>query len=167
MNHLEQLVAEWYEYRGYFVRRGARVGKRDGGGYYGEVDVVAFEPKKRHIIHVETSMDATGWDEREKRYAKKFEIGRRYIPGLIPGFEAADDIEQIVLLGYGGKGGREYLGGGRIVLIAESLAHILSILRSKSMHSEAVPEQYLLLRTLHFIAQHRDSLQSSLYGVAP
>jgi hypothetical protein len=26
-NHLEQLVAEWYEYQGYFVRRNIFVGK--------------------------------------------------------------------------------------------------------------------------------------------
>lgn len=27
-NHLEALVAEWYEVRGYFVRRNVRVGRR-------------------------------------------------------------------------------------------------------------------------------------------
>jgi hypothetical protein len=26
-NHLEDLVAEWYEFRGYFVRRNVQVGK--------------------------------------------------------------------------------------------------------------------------------------------
>ena len=167
MNHLEQLVAEWYEYRGYFVRRSVRVGRRGGGGYEGEVDVVAFDPAARHIVHVETSMDALGWPEREQRYSKKFEIGRKYIPELVPGFQASHQIEQIVLLGYGGKGGRTTLGGARIVLIAELLAEILAALRKKNMHSEAVPEQYLLLRTLHFIAQHRESLQASLFADAP
>ena len=29
-NFLEQLVTEWYEYRGYFVRRNVPVGKRSG-----------------------------------------------------------------------------------------------------------------------------------------
>ena len=28
MNHLEQLTAEWYEFRGYFVRRNVQVGRR-------------------------------------------------------------------------------------------------------------------------------------------
>ncbi len=27
-NHLEQLVSEWYEYQGYFIRRNVKVGKR-------------------------------------------------------------------------------------------------------------------------------------------
>ena len=82
-------------------------------------------------------------------------------------FKSSDKIEQIVLLGYGGRGGRKMLGGARIVLIAEFLAEIFAALRQKSMHSEAVPEQYLLLRTLHFVAQHRKSLRSTLYALAP
>jgi hypothetical protein len=28
VNFLEQLVAEWYEYDGYFIRRNVKVGKR-------------------------------------------------------------------------------------------------------------------------------------------
>src|SRR5690349_2182454 len=43
-NFLEQLVAEWYEFQGYFVRRNVRVGPRAGGGHAGELDVVAFHP---------------------------------------------------------------------------------------------------------------------------
>src|SRR5690554_419807 len=42
MNHLEQLVAEWYEYRGYFVRRNIQVGPRANGGYECELDAVLF-----------------------------------------------------------------------------------------------------------------------------
>jgi hypothetical protein len=33
VNFLEQLVAEWYEYQGYFVRCDVYVGKRPTGGY--------------------------------------------------------------------------------------------------------------------------------------
>jgi len=44
MNHLEQLVTEWYEYRGYFVRRNVQVGPRLKGEYECELDVVAFHP---------------------------------------------------------------------------------------------------------------------------
>lgn len=32
MNHLGQLVSEWYEFHGYFVRRNVAVGKRPIGG---------------------------------------------------------------------------------------------------------------------------------------
>ena len=45
MNHLEQLVGEWYEYNGYFVRRNVRVEKRLKGGFEGELDVLLFTQK--------------------------------------------------------------------------------------------------------------------------
>ena len=41
-NFLEQLVREWYEYQGYFVRQNVNVGKRAKGGYECELDIVAF-----------------------------------------------------------------------------------------------------------------------------
>ncbi len=47
MNFLEQLVAEWYAYKGYFVRTNIKFGKRIRGGYEGEMDVVAFDPKEK------------------------------------------------------------------------------------------------------------------------
>lgn len=75
-NHLESLVAEWYEFNGYFVRRNVKVGRRPQGGYECELDVVAFSPEKNSIVHVEPSLDADTWQERERRYAKKFRAGR-------------------------------------------------------------------------------------------
>jgi len=39
MNYLEQLVAEWYEFNGYVVRRDVLVGRRPRGGYERELDV--------------------------------------------------------------------------------------------------------------------------------
>lgn len=51
-NHLEQLIAEWYEYQGYFVRRNILVGKRAKGGYECELDVVAFHPERQHLVHI-------------------------------------------------------------------------------------------------------------------
>jgi hypothetical protein len=55
INFLEQLAAEWYEFRGYFVRRNIRVGLRPRGGYESELDVVAFDPDKGHLVHIEAS----------------------------------------------------------------------------------------------------------------
>ncbi len=81
-NYLEQLAAEWHEFRGYVVRRNVRVGKRAAGGHESELDVVAFNPKTRHLVHIEPSMDAQGWPDREKRLRKKFKAGRKYIPAL-------------------------------------------------------------------------------------
>ncbi len=66
MNFLEQLIAEWYAYRGFFVRTNIRFGKRPAGGYEGEIDVAAFNPRTKHLVHIETSTDADSWAERKK-----------------------------------------------------------------------------------------------------
>lgn len=51
---MEELVAEWFEYCGYIVKRNERVGRRAAGGHEGELDIVAFNPEKNHLIHIET-----------------------------------------------------------------------------------------------------------------
>ena len=70
MNFLEQLVAEWYEYRGYFVRCNVNFGKRGDGGWEGEMDVIAFQPLERSLVHIEVSTDASGWDERRRVFER-------------------------------------------------------------------------------------------------
>jgi hypothetical protein len=101
----------------------------------GELDVVAFDPAAKHLVHVETTMDAQGWDERAQLYERKFDIGREFIPTLFRGFDLPPRIDQIVVLGYGGKGGRTHLSGGRIVLIAEFVAEVLAELEKTNMNT--------------------------------
>lgn len=155
MNHLEQLTAEWYEFRGYFVRRNVQVGRREKGGYECELDVVAFCPRRQHLVHIEPSMDAHTWAIRESRYTKKFEAGRRYIPGLFGGIALPPTIEQIALLGFGSTANVKVLAGGRIMTSSDLLAEITSEIGRMRISSAAVPEQYPLLRTIQFAYQHR------------
>jgi len=91
-NFLEQLVAEWYEYQHYFVRRNVRVGRRSMGGYESELDVVAFSPEKKHLVHIEPSMDSDSWEKREKRFAAKFAAGRSHIPSLFKGLSELPSV---------------------------------------------------------------------------
>jgi hypothetical protein len=112
MNHLEQLVAEWYEYRGCFVRRNIQVDRRPNGGYNCELDVVAFHPEQKHLVHIEPSMDAHSWSKREARYTKKFEAGRKFIPDLFAGISLPNEIEQIALLGFASNSNVKMLAGG-------------------------------------------------------
>lgn len=73
-NYLEQLVAEWYEYHGYFIRQNVLVGKRPKGGYEGELDIVAFHPESKHLAHIEPTMDAHSWAKREERFEKSLRL---------------------------------------------------------------------------------------------
>jgi hypothetical protein len=153
-NFLEQLVAEWYEYQGYFIRRNMWVGKRAKGGYECELDIIAFHPETKHLVQIEPSMDAASWDEREKRYKKKFEAGEKYIPELFKGLDIPKKIEQIAVLVFASKENRDTVGGGKLILISELLKDVFTELRSRSIYSEMVSEQFAILRGLQFVAQY-------------
>ena len=157
-NYLEQLVAEWYEYQGYFVRRNVLVGKRDAGGHEGELDIVAFNPVKSHLVHIEPSMDADSWKQREDRYKRKFDTGKKYIPKMFAGFKLPQEIEQIALLVFASKKNHSTLGGGKIMLITELLRDIFATLRNKALATEAVPEHLSILRSFQFVIEYHDLL---------
>src|SRR5438270_8114137 len=115
-NHLEQLVAEWYEYQGYYIRRNVKVGKRQRGGWEAELDIVAFHPESNRLKQIECSLDAESWAHREERYRKKFEAGRKYIPGLFKGLKVPDTIEQEAVFVFAATTNWTKLAGGTIVL---------------------------------------------------
>lgn len=163
-NFLEQLVAEWYEYQGYFVRRNVPVGKLAKGGYECELDVVGFHPEKRVLVHIEPSMDAASWSVREARYRKKFEAGRRHIPTLFKGLDLPSRIDQIAVLVFGSTRTHPTVGGGRVVLITDLLVEIFADLRSKHVAKQAIPENFPLLRTLQFVATYRNAVWGALNG---
>ncbi len=158
MNHLEQLLSEWYEYKGYFVRKNIKVGPRPNGGYEGELDVVAFHPETKKIIHIEPSSDAMSWSKREERYLKKFEAGKKYIPDLFSSFGVQSNIEQIALLLFASKINRTTLGGGKIQLVSELMVEICEDLATKSVAKRAVPEQFSLLRTIQLTTEYRNQI---------
>ena len=153
-NHLEDLVCEWYEFSGFFVRRNVPVGKRSKGGWEGELDVVAFHPSQRRLVHIEPSLDAHTWEVRESRYAKKFAAGRKYIPELFAGLELPAQPEQIALLVFASTSSRSTIGGGKIVLVGDFMREIREGLRQCSVARASVSEQFPLLRTLLFAAQY-------------
>jgi hypothetical protein len=161
VNFLEQLVAEWYEYRGYFVRRNVLVGKRAKGGYECELDVVAFHPGNGHLVHVEPSTDASSWEKREHRFRKKFEAGRRYVPGLFQGLlSQRTSLEQYALLALSAKSHRSTVGGAKLRHVADLLAEITDHFSRFHLFTAAVPEQYPILRTLQFTTEFRDRVFS-------
>jgi hypothetical protein len=164
VNFLEQLVAEWYEYQGYFVRRNVLVGKRHNGGWECELDIVAFHPGKKHLVHIEPSMDANSWEKRALRYARKFEAGRKYIPQIFEGVEVPAEIEQIALFGLGSKANNPTLAGGKVWLVSDLLQQITGVLRHRRIEKEAVSEQFPILRTIQFMCQHNQSLFGSVHA---
>jgi hypothetical protein len=123
-NFLEQMVAEWCEFSGYFVRRNVHVGRLARGGWECELDVVAFDPMRKRLIHIEPSMDSLHWEKREKRFRKKFDAGKKYIPTLFESFEPLPKIEPIALFVFGSDKNQKTVGGGRVLMIRDFLNEI-------------------------------------------
>jgi hypothetical protein len=152
-NFLEQLAAEWYEYNGYFVNRNVHVGRRPKGGWECELDVVAFNPSTKHLVHIEPSMDSDRWDKRETRFRKKFDAGQKYIPQLFASFEPLPKIERIALFVMGSDKKHPSVGGGSVLMIKDFMQTIRNAVGAKSVFKSVIPEKYVILRTLQFAAQ--------------
>jgi hypothetical protein len=165
-NYLEQLAVEWYEYRGYFVRRNVPVGPVAEGGHEAELGIVAVEPEAGRLVHIEASMDAHSWEVREQRFAKKFAAGRTHLPAIFGGLgEGA--VEQIALVALGSRVNHPTLGGATVLTLADFMAEILTELRDRSGADVSVAQQFPILRTLQFVAEHRRALLPILLDQDP
>lgn len=152
-NHLESLVAEWYEFNGFFVRRNVQVGRRKAGGYECELDVVGFHPKLHKLVQIEPSLDADSWAVREKRYLKKFEAGQKYIRSLFEGIELPASIDQVAIFVFSGRDTRRQIAGGTILSFDRFMNDIYEFVRKRPLNNAMIPELFPLLRSLQFAAR--------------
>lgn len=153
MNFLEELSVEWYEFHGYFVRRNIRTRKRAKGGYDAELDVLAYLPAKKELIHVETSGDADSWAQRRERFLKKkFMFSRKEYEVLLGGCEIIA-LQQVALVGWtrSVKGDINWGKDIEVVLIPEFLQTVVDTLRKYHPMKQAVPEGYPILRSIQMV----------------
>ncbi|SRR6266566_778466 len=152
MSHLEDLLCEYYEWRGYIVRRNIKVGRLAHGGWGGELDIVAYHPKTRELVHLEPSIDALSWTKREERFAKKFQAGRRYIfKEILPWLDRKTPLKQVAVL-VSRRPGAGNLAGAEVRTIDELAREIRqNIAEEGEMSSAAIPEQFRLLRTIQLV----------------
>lgn len=149
MSHLEDLMAEYYDWRGYLVKRNIRVGKRVQGGWEMELDIIAFDPHEKHLVHAEPSLDSDSWEIRERRFKKKFAAGRKYIfTEIFTWLDSETPIDQVAVLVSHPKA-RDQLAGGSIQSVDEFIAMVRAEVVSRGLVSKnAIPEQYPLLRMM-------------------
>ena len=147
MNHLEGLLRQYYEWNGYIVRSNVKVGRLPHGGWTGELDIVAYHPQTKKLIHLEPSMDAHSWHKREERFAKKFAAGIKYIGSeVFPWVDESIPIDQVAVLA---SSSRRELAGGKVVSIDEMMKAIKTdIIDCGIMVNNAIPEEFDLLRTI-------------------
>jgi hypothetical protein len=150
MNHLETLIKQFYEWKQYVVRTNIKVGPLKHGGFEGELDIVAYNPKTQHLVHLEPSIDAHSWATRQARFQKKFEAGRKYISKTVfPWLSPETPIHQFAILVSSGK---SEVGGGAVISADEFVAAVREdIAKEGVMAKAAIPEQYDLLRTIQFV----------------
>jgi len=148
MNFLEQLVAEWYSFSGYFVQTNVKFGKLKAGGYEGEMDVVAFHPQTKVLVHVETSSDADSWEERKRSFGRKFSGAEKYYPELFQfGYRS---IEKIAIVGFGRTRPNSVSFGNNIIIktVPQFVGEITANLKRQSPTTQAVPEHWSILRAM-------------------
>lgn len=164
MNFLEQLVSEWYSYRGYYVRTNVRVGKRAAGGYEGELDVVAFHPETGEIIHIETSMDALSWSRRRERFKRKLQLGQEYIPEVFA--FAGRRPTQVVVFGFprSTRDDKPLGEGVEVYLMPRLIGEIADELSRMTIETGVVPETFPLLRAMQFALDYGGYLKATRQG---
>jgi len=157
MNFLEELASEYYDHQGYFVKNNERVeiGKR--GGYKTEMDVIAYHPTKKELIHLEATSEATHWEDKKRkdgkvdsgtksRIKKKFNIAKRNYKKLFD-FDF-EHLKEIAIAGYG-KGSNKSLGDIELKTIPQFKGEVLEYVRKFNNSSvRVIPEKYPLLRTI-------------------
>ncbi len=152
MNFLEQLVSEWYEYQGCFVRSNVRTRKRKKGGWDVELDVLAFNPKDGTLLHVETSGGSESWVERKKRFlTKKFILSTEEYETIVG--RKINGIRKIALVSYSHSTKADLKWGKNIevLLIPDLLKQIAEKLRSQDPMRESVPEGFPILRAMQMV----------------
>ena len=166
MNFLEQLVSEWYEYQGYFIRRNVKFGRRARGGYVGEMDIVGYKPETRDFIHIEASTDALNWLKRKEKFERKFTNARKYYTEVFPFKEMDMKPKQIALVGFNLNPNPEITSWEslapngspwgdikvEVIHIPKFFEQINAELKNKNPQNDAIPETYPLLRAIQYSA---------------
>lgn len=149
MSHLEDLVAEFFDWKGYLVKRNIKVGRLAHGGFEMELDIVAYHPHLGHLMHAEPSLDADTWAVRERRFLKKFAAGQKYIfQEVFTWLDRTMPIDQVAIL-VSHPRGRDTLAGCRLQSVDEFVAEVRGeVLTCGVASRSAIPEQYPLLRTM-------------------
>jgi hypothetical protein len=149
MSHLESLIVEYLDWQGYLVKKNTKVGKLNHGGWEMEIDVIGYNPHTNDLVHYEPSIDAHAWDTREARYAKKFEVAKKFIfTEVFSWLKPETPLRQIAIFPSHPKD-RDIIAGGQIISIDEFIAEVrLKVIKCGTANRNAISENYPLLRVI-------------------
>lgn len=130
---------------------------RPNGGYDNEIDILAYHPETKELIHAVPSWDANSWDERKARYrGKKFVFSEEQYRQLIGGAEVTR-IRKLAIarLGQSARASLDWGHGFEVVLILVFIRQIADVLATKSPLSDAVPGGFPILQDMQFALHYR------------
>ena len=147
-NFLEELVAEWYEYKDHFVRRNVWYGKGPKGGRKGDMDVLAFDPDPRRkvFVHVEIDGSADKLANVLKRLRDKFGTAASHYSKVVPGFK----VEKAAVVAATKKVPKSFTktGGLNVKTRSELMTEVIKELKGKNPNKAVIPESWPLLRAI-------------------
>lgn len=159
MNFLEQLAAEWYQYKGYLIRTNVHFGRRQGGGWVGEMDVIAFKPEADEFIHIEASTDSKSWEKRKKDFNKKFSDAKKYYLEAFSFKSKHIKPKKVVIVGLSKSNEVNPLGEEiKYISIPDFIHMVTNEMRGKSPKNDAMPESYPLMRAIQFAVNFGGSI---------
>ena len=162
MSHLEALIIEYLDWKGYLVRRNTKVGRLKHGGWEMELDVIAYHPHNGDIVHYEPSIDALSWGKREGRYKKKIEAAQKYIFAEVFSWVKADTAIRHIAVFPTHPQNRHQIAGAEIQSIDELMSEIRSsVCEWGPANRRAISESYLLAEAPAFKAFTSHGLQIS------
>lgn len=158
MNFLEELVAEWYDYRGFFVKTNIHTKKLSTGGYEGEIDVIAYDSNKKELFHIETSSDAKSWNDRKEIFQKKFNLKSEDYKKLLD--LEINSIQKIVLVSYNQPNTDiDFEDGIQLKTIPTLMLEIINDLKSLDPMKKIVNEKYPILRAIQLSSWYFNNRQ--------
>ncbi|WP_297453939.1 hypothetical protein [Persephonella sp.] len=163
-NFLEELIYEYLDFKGCFVKRNIKLRKREKGGFDREIDILALDTRNCIVYHIETSFATNkSWDQTIENFKrKKFDIKKKEYAQLV-GLEAHEIqiVKVAILLNVPKQKEKRDLfekeTKSKLYSIKEIMEEIKSPITSKDPLKEAIPEKYPLLRTIQFIHHFTES----------
>lgn len=154
MTWLEQLVREFYEVQGYWVRTNVRFEPTGHGGYAGEADILAWDSESSVLLHVETTLATTAWSDRSKRIEKQFTKAAQHYEEMFPlprGRIIRVEKVAILRISRNSKGMKQGIPGAKLVPLGEFMCQVADLVTARFRGNRSPPEQYPLLRTIYFL----------------
>lgn len=154
MNFLEEFVAEWYQYRGYFVLRNLKFGKREKGGWSGEIDILALCPRNMALRHIEVDGSAEGPAAiKDRMLKKKFVLSKQDYQDLL-GMKLSAEVGKRVYFSFSRHPKidlrTEAWGGIKVITIPRFFDKLGVVFRETPPARATVPESLPLLRAAQF-----------------